>query len=84
MEVLVPIEGDMRQPAPPKWLWTVAQGSLTRGEDLMATSTFLPKGLFLYALQVFAVFLLKHYRLGSLLGLSITDGFGTGHIGCLN
>ena len=47
MEVLVPIEGDMRQPVPPKWLWTVAQGSLTGGEDLVATSTFLPKGLFL-------------------------------------
>ena len=30
MEVLVPIEGDTRQPEPPKWLWTVAHGGLTR------------------------------------------------------
>ena len=47
MEVLVLIAGDMRQPVPPKWLWTVAQGGLTGGENLMATSILLPKGLFL-------------------------------------
>ena len=31
----------------PKKLWTVAQGGLTGGEDVMMTSAFLPEGLFL-------------------------------------
>ena len=47
MEVLVLIEGDTSQPAPPKWLWSVAQGGLTGGGDLVATSTFFPEGLLL-------------------------------------
>ena len=47
MEVLVLIASDTRHPEPPKQLWTVAQGGLTGGEDVVATSTFFPKGLFL-------------------------------------
>ena len=47
MEVLVLIAGDMMQLVPPKQSWTVAQGGPTGGEDLVVTSTFFPKGLFL-------------------------------------
>ena len=68
----------------PKQLWTVAQGGLTGGEDLMMTSAFLPKGLLFYIPQVFAMFPLGHHSLGSFPGFSFTDGFGTGHLSCLN
>ena len=62
----------------------MAKGGLTGGEDLMMTSAFLPKGLFLQALHVFAMFLLEHHSLGNFPGFGFTDGFGTGHLSCLN